>query len=158
MQLYYFTRQVIQAIQDSRHWEGTWMMWQPSYRQLHAQPGSSSVLTSWYNGLGWRLSPRNLGAFRSGKGLRDDRTVFTAGGEKVPLLKEQPVRSLGREYTPELSDRQMGKLVQKQLREGLEKNRQQPASWETEGMVLPVHTFPAGDVAPEGVRNTIIPG
>ncbi len=37
------------------------------------------------------------------------------------MQKEQSVRSLGREYTSELSDRQMGKLVQKQLREGIEK-------------------------------------
>ncbi len=48
-------------------------------------------------------------------------SIRKAGGEKIPLLKEQPVWSLGREYTPELSDRQMGKLVRKQLREGLEK-------------------------------------
>ncbi len=48
--------------------------------------------------------------------------------------------------------------MQKQLREGIEENQQQTASWETEGMVLPIHTFTMGDVASEGVRNTIIPG
>uniref|UniRef100_A0A3B1JJ67 Reverse transcriptase domain-containing protein n=1 Tax=Astyanax mexicanus TaxID=7994 RepID=A0A3B1JJ67_ASTMX len=53
------------------------------------------------------------------KGVRDDRTVFSAGGEKIPLLAEQPIRSLGREYTAELSDRQMGTMIQRQLREGL---------------------------------------
>lgn len=55
------------------------------------------------------------------KGMRDDRTVFSAGGEKIPLLAEQPIRSLGREYTSELSDRQIGRVIQKQLREGLMK-------------------------------------
>ncbi len=68
-----------------------------------------------------KIKPSKSRSLSIRKGVRDDRTVFTAGGEKIPLLKEQPVRSLGREYTPELSDRQMGKLVQKQLREGLEK-------------------------------------
>ncbi len=55
------------------------------------------------------------------KGARDDRTMFTAGGEKIPLLKEKSIQSIGRKYISELSNRQMGKLVQKQLREGLEK-------------------------------------
>lgn len=35
-----------------------------------------------------------------------------AGGEKILLLAEQPIRSLGREYTSELSDKQMGWVVQ----------------------------------------------
>ncbi len=68
-----------------------------------------------------KIKPSKSRSLSIRKGVRDDRTEFTAGGEKIPLLKEQSVRSLGREYTSELSDRQMGKLVQKQLREGLEK-------------------------------------
>ncbi len=68
-----------------------------------------------------KIKPSESRSLSIRKRVRDDRTVFTAGGEKLPLLKEQSVRSLGREYTPELSGRQMGKLVQKQLREGLEK-------------------------------------
>lgn len=68
-----------------------------------------------------KIKPSKSRSLSIRKGVRDDRTVFTAGGEKIPLLKEQSIRSLGREYTSELSDRQMGKLVQKQLREGLEK-------------------------------------
>ncbi len=68
-----------------------------------------------------KIKPSKSRSLSIRKGVRDDKKVFTAGGEKIPLLKEQSVRSLGREYTSELSDRQMGKLVQKQLREGLEK-------------------------------------
>ncbi len=62
-----------------------------------------------------KIKPSKSRSLSIRKGVRDDMTVFTAGGEKIPLLKEQSVRSLGREYTQELSDRQMGKLVQKQL-------------------------------------------
>lgn len=51
--------------------------------------------------------------------MRTNRTVFTVGGEKIPLFSEQPIRSLGREYTADLSDRKMGKMVQKQLEHGL---------------------------------------
>ncbi len=76
--------------EDSRHWEGTWMMWQPSYRQLHAQPGSSSILTSWYNGLGWRLSPRNLGAFRSGKGWGTTGRCLQQEGKRYHCWKSNP--------------------------------------------------------------------
>ncbi len=68
-----------------------------------------------------KIKPSKSRSLSIRKGVREDRTVFTAGGEKIPLLNEKSVRSLGRDYTPELSDRQVGKLVQKQLREGLEK-------------------------------------
>ena len=66
-----------------------------------------------------KIKPAKSRSLSIRKGVRDDRTVFTAGGENIPLLAEQPIRSLGREYTSELSDRQMGRTVQKQLREGL---------------------------------------
>lgn len=42
--------------------------------------------------------------------MRDNRTLFSAGGEKIPLLAEQLIGSLGREYTSVLSDRQMWPL------------------------------------------------
>ena len=66
-----------------------------------------------------KIKPAKSRSLSIRKGVRDDRTVFSAGGEKIPLLAEQPIRSLGREYTSELSDRQMGRTAQKQLREGL---------------------------------------
>ncbi len=37
----------------------------------------------------------------------------------IPLLANQPVRSRGRTYTADLSDRQMGETVRKQLADGL---------------------------------------
>lgn len=50
------------------------------------------------------------------------RQHSVAGGEKIPLLAEQPIHSLGRQHTPELSDRQMErKAVQKELTKGLAK-------------------------------------
>ncbi|KAJ8393505.1 hypothetical protein AAFF_G00059780 [Aldrovandia affinis] len=41
------------------------------------------------------------------------------GGEQIPLLVTEPIQSLGRQYTAELSDKQMGKTIQKQLSDGL---------------------------------------
>ncbi len=43
------------------------------------------------------------------------------GGEKIPLLSEQPIKSLGMQYTVELTDEPMGRTVMKQLSEGLAK-------------------------------------
>lgn len=51
--------------------------------------------------------------------VRNDSTIFVFGGEKIPLLSEQPIKSLGRQYAAELSDKQMGKTVMKQLSDGL---------------------------------------
>lgn len=73
-------------------------------------------LTAWAR---MKIKPAKSRSLSIRKGVRDDSTVFTAGREKIPLLAEQPIRSLGREYTPKLSDRQMGRTVQKQLKEGL---------------------------------------
>ncbi len=38
-----------------------------------------------------KIKPSKSRSLSIRKGVRDDRTVFTAGGEKLPLLKEQPV-------------------------------------------------------------------
>lgn len=53
------------------------------------------------------------------KGIRRDHTIFVANGEEIPLLSEQPVCSLGRTYTAELSDKHVGESVRKQLSDGL---------------------------------------
>lgn len=53
------------------------------------------------------------------KGVRSDYTIFTVGRERIPLLADQPIKSLGRYYTAELSDKQAGKAVMKQLTDGL---------------------------------------
>ncbi|KAA0713713.1 hypothetical protein E1301_Tti015789 [Triplophysa tibetana] len=53
------------------------------------------------------------------KGVRSDNSIIVTGGEEIPLLVNQPVRSLGRTYTADLSDRQIGETVRKQLADGL---------------------------------------
>ncbi|KAK7930262.1 hypothetical protein WMY93_006657 [Mugilogobius chulae] len=52
---------------------------------------------------------------------RLDELTTWARGEEIPRLVDQPIRSLGRDYTADLSDKQAGKVVQKQLVEGLAK-------------------------------------
>lgn len=42
-------------------------------------------------------------------------------GEKIPVLSEQPIKNLGRQYMADHSDKQMGRTVMKQLSEGLAK-------------------------------------
>ncbi|KAJ8351711.1 hypothetical protein SKAU_G00231870 [Synaphobranchus kaupii] len=53
------------------------------------------------------------------KGVRNDRAIFTIGGENIPLIVDQPIRSLGRQYTSSLSDKEMGKAILQQLSAGL---------------------------------------
>lgn len=55
------------------------------------------------------------------KGVPQDKTIFVAGGEPIPRLSEKPLQSLGRQYSADLSDRQMGKQAKRQLAEGLAK-------------------------------------
>lgn len=71
-------------------------------------PQRLDELTLWAR---MKIKPSKSRSLSIRKGVRSDRTVFMAGGEKIPQLVEQPIRSLGRQYTSELSDRQMGRLV-----------------------------------------------
>ena len=73
-------------------------------------------LVSWAR---MKIKPPKSRSLSIRKGVRNDTTIFVAGGEDIPLLVSQPVRSLGRTYTAELSDRQMGEAVRKQLADGL---------------------------------------
>ncbi|KAL2099527.1 hypothetical protein ACEWY4_003921 [Coilia grayii] len=68
-----------------------------------------------------KIKPTKSRSLSLRKGVRSDRTVFVASGEEIPLLATQPVRSLGRTYTADLSDKQMGEAVRKQLADGLAK-------------------------------------
>ncbi|KAJ8349047.1 hypothetical protein SKAU_G00276360 [Synaphobranchus kaupii] len=72
--------------------------------------------------VGWarmKIKPSKSRSLSLRKGVRNDHTIFTAGGEEIPLLSKQPIRSLGRSYTAELSDKQEGEAVRKQLADGL---------------------------------------
>lgn len=53
---------------------------------------------------------------------------FVAGGEPIPRLDEKPLRSLGRQYKADLSDRQMEKLTKHQLADGVAKTEQSQLS------------------------------
>ncbi|KAL6489820.1 hypothetical protein MHYP_G00001650 [Metynnis hypsauchen] len=66
-----------------------------------------------------KIKPSKSRSLSLRRGVRNDRTTFVVGGEKIPLLAEQAIRSLGRQYTAELSDKHMGKTVMKQLCDGL---------------------------------------
>lgn len=54
------------------------------------------------------------------KGVTQDKTIFVAGGEPIPRLAERLLKSLGRQYSADLSNIQVGKQAQ-QLIDGLEK-------------------------------------
>ncbi|KAL0182507.1 hypothetical protein M9458_021882, partial [Cirrhinus mrigala] len=55
------------------------------------------------------------------KGARKDNISFSVNGEAIPRLIDQPVKSLGRLYTAELSDKHMAVSVTTQLSSGLKK-------------------------------------
>ncbi|KAL2104213.1 hypothetical protein ACEWY4_001081 [Coilia grayii] len=78
----------------------------------------SDELVAWAR---MKIKPTKSRSLSLRKGVRSDRTIFVAGGEEIPLLATQPVRSLGRTYTADLSDKQMGEAVRKQLADGLAK-------------------------------------
>lgn len=72
--------------------------------------------------VGWarmKVKPSKSRSLSIRKGVRNDHTNFTAGGEEIPLPSKQPIHSLGRSYTAELSDKQAGEAVRKQLTDGL---------------------------------------
>ncbi|XP_023815255.1 uncharacterized protein LOC111948071 [Oryzias latipes] len=68
-----------------------------------------------------RIKPSKSRSLSIRKGVRNDHISFTVNGERIPLLAEQPVRSLGRLYTAELSDNHMPATIMLQLRDGLER-------------------------------------
>lgn len=66
-----------------------------------------------------KIKPSKSRSLSLRRGVRNDSTIFVVVGEKIPLLSEQPIKSLGRQYTAELSDKQLGRTVLKQLSESL---------------------------------------
>ncbi|CAJ1057413.1 PREDICTED: uncharacterized protein LOC107738138 [Xyrichtys novacula] len=68
-----------------------------------------------------KFKPQKSRSLSLRKGERNDRVTFTIGGEVIPLIADQPIRSLGRLYTSGLSDKDMGKTILQQLSEGLSK-------------------------------------
>lgn len=96
-----------------------------------------------------KIKPTKSRSLSLRRGVQNDSTTFVVGGEKIPLLSEQPIRSLGRQYNAELLDKRMGRSVMKQLSEaeGLAKIRS--CTWEVQGLVLSVQALQEGDVTAE---------
>ena len=91
---------------------------------LQTAPCTSRLLKRMDELMSWarmKIKPAKSRSLSLRRGVRNDSTIFVAGGERIPLLSEHPIRSLGREYTSELSDKQMGRAVLKQLSDGLAK-------------------------------------
>ncbi len=68
--------------------------------------------------VGWarmRIKPSESRSLSIRKGARRNKIIFRAGGEEIPLLSSQPIRSLGQAYMAELSNKHMGETVRKQL-------------------------------------------
>lgn len=55
------------------------------------------------------------------KGKRNDRVTFTIGRENIPRIANQPIHSLGRQYTSNVSYKEMEKTILQQLSAGLAK-------------------------------------
>lgn len=67
--------------------------------------------------ISWARTKFKLGKSRSlslWKGERNDRAIFTISGENIPIIADQPIQSLGRQYTSSLSHKEMGKAMLQQ--------------------------------------------
>ncbi|KAL7372628.1 hypothetical protein ABVT39_019614 [Epinephelus coioides] len=73
-----------------------------------------------------RIKPVKSRSLSIRKGVRTDSICFTVDNEKIPLLVDQPVQSLGRLYTANLSDKHMAALIGSQLLDGLSKIDRSP--------------------------------
>lgn len=68
-----------------------------------------------------RIIPAKSRSLSIWKGARNDLISFTVDGERISLLAEQPVQSLGRLYMADLSDTHMPATIMQQLTDGLER-------------------------------------
>ncbi|KAL7378001.1 hypothetical protein ABVT39_007243 [Epinephelus coioides] len=71
-----------------------------------------------------KIKPAKSCSLSNWKGVRNNNISFLVNGEKIPLVAEHPVQSLGRLYTADLSDRHMVATVTSQLVDGLRKINQ----------------------------------
>ena len=92
---------------------------------LRTAPCTSRLLKRLDELIAWarmKFKPQKSRSLSLRKGERNDRVAFTIGGEDIPLIVDQPIRSLERLYTSGLSDKDMGKTILQQLSEGLAKS------------------------------------
>ncbi len=74
--------------------------------------------------LNWarmKIKPAKSRSLSICKGVRRDNISFFVYSEEIPHLRDQPVRSLGRLYTADLSDKHMSISIISWLSNGLEK-------------------------------------
>ncbi len=91
---------------------------------LRTAPCTSRLLKRLDELITWarmKFKPQKSRSLSLRKGERNDRVTFTISGEDIPRIVDQPIRSLGRLYTSGLSDKDMGKIILRQLSEGLSK-------------------------------------
>ena len=74
-----------------------------------------NMLIAWSR-MKFKASKSRSLTFRNGKQIQ---RRFKIGGDHIPTIKEEPVKSLGRLYSGNLTDRHEGVLIQKQAEEGL---------------------------------------
>ncbi len=91
---------------------------------LQTAPCTSRLLKRLEELITWariKFKPQKSRSLSLRKGERNDRVTFTISGEDIPCIVDQPIRSLGRLYTSGLSDKDVGKIILRQLSEGLSK-------------------------------------
>ncbi|CAJ1071380.1 uncharacterized protein LOC111834513 [Xyrichtys novacula] len=109
--------------------------------------------------LAWarmKIKPPKSRSLSIRKGTRNNIIVFTVASERIPLLVEAPVRSLGRMYTADLSDKNMASAVTAQLQEDLHKIDQCPLPGKFKVWCYQFTLFtlvPPPNVAPETQRH-----
>ncbi len=84
-------------------------------------------LMSW---AGMKIKPSKSRSLSLRREVRNESTFFIVGGEKIPFLSEQLIKSLGRQYMVEFRDKHMGRTVMKPLSEGLAKKTKAKPAYE----------------------------
>ena len=97
-----------------------------------------------------KIKPAKSCSLSIQEGARSDNLSFSVDDEEIPSLADQPVWSLGRLYTVDLSDKHMADSVTSQLSNGPKINQSSPPQ-QIHSLVLPAHPVPAIDVAPQTV-------
>lgn len=86
---------------------------------LQMAPCTTRLLNHLDELIGWarlKIKAEKSRSLSIKKGVPQNNT-FYVGARPIPQLAEQPLKSLGRLYTADLSDKQMGKLAWQQLAE-----------------------------------------
>ena len=103
-----------------------------------------NVLVAWSRMKFKSKKSRSL-TFRSGKQIQQR---FKIGGDHIPTVKEEPVKSLGRLYAGSLTDRHEGVLIQKQAEGGLASIENSQLTREVQNVVPKIWTLPMSGLAP----------